>query len=85
MEGTLQSDILSTEWTQLALMCSGPSPLGLPGSCGDAAALATGLEAAQVDWGGPWLGLGEGLLWGWTPYCVFPGILRSEGKIITSF
>lgn len=40
---------------------------------------------AQVDWGGLWLGLGEGLLWGWTPYCVFPGILRSEGKIITSF
>lgn len=53
MEGTLHSDISSTEWTQLALMCSRPSPLGLPGSCGDAAALATGLEAAQVDWGGP--------------------------------
>lgn len=60
MEGALHSDILNTEWTQLALMCSGPSPLGLAGSCGDAAALATGLEAAQVDGGLGRAWLGEG-------------------------
>ena len=52
---------------------------------GDMSGFCLPQPKAQVDWGGPWLGLGEGLLWGWTPYCVFPGILRSEGKIITSF
>ena len=37
-----------------------PSPLGLAGSCGDAAALVTGLEAAQVDGGLGRAWLGEG-------------------------